>query len=150
MGDILYTAALDGTLTLTARGTWLHEGEPFTNAKLIELFNRSIHWDDNEQRYALIIGKGRASFTVEDTAYFVTRLDDQRVPWTVFLSDGSSEQLAPHTLCSGREHQLYCTVKGGHRARFSRAAAQILLEHAIDENAIEMGGCRFEIRSLTS
>lgn len=140
--EALYTAYLDGKLILSAEGEWVHEGTPFQNERLSDLFFRSIEWEAERNRYVLRIGKGIATFTCEDTAYFVLAFGPG---WTAILSDGSSEPLSAGTLAAGRSSQIYCEVKGGHRARLSRAAHQTLLEHAVSDDQVEIQGKLYTI-----
>jgi hypothetical protein len=135
----MYTAYLDESLTLTSQGTWVHQNLEFQNQNLIALFHRSIRWDPEEKRFFIQIGKQGASFRVEDTAYFVVRIDDSKYPWVLTLSDESEETLAEETLCMGRAGQFYCRVKEGFRARLSRAAHQVLLSHACSGEAVLIG-----------
>jgi hypothetical protein len=140
MNDAPYLADLSKNLKLSATGEWWHDGRPFENRKLIELFNRSIVWDQNKDRYLLQIGGNQASFEYEDTVYFVTSLHDQNSPWKLALSDQTEELLAPSSLSLGSQNQIYCTVKGSHRARFSRGAHQQLLAHAVDDTSLLLDG----------
>lgn len=135
-----YIAYLQGSLRLAGDGTWWHQGASFTNQKVANLFSRSVVWDEGRQRYILKIGKGCALFACEDTAYFVLQIDDRSSPWRIELSDGSSEPLHPETVCSGAENQIYCLVKGKHRARFSRGAHQILLQYTQDDRHLMLDG----------
>lgn len=134
----LYTAYLQGSLTLTARGEWRHEGAPFTNHAVIALFTRSIAFEDGA--YYVRIGPQRAAFTCEDTAYFVVELLDETSPWRVKLADGSEEPLDAASLALGTEDQIYCTVKGSHRARFIGGSHQRLLAHAVSDSALRIDG----------
>ncbi|MCB0311252.1 MAG: DUF1285 domain-containing protein [Bdellovibrionales bacterium] len=143
--DPIYTAYLEGELKLDKHGKWFHNGAPFQNNNLIELFNRSITWDDSQNKYFLNIGKGRASFLVEDTAYFVLELLDEEVPCQVRLSDRSQEELILNQIEIGAENQIYCYVKNGHRARFSRSAHQALLKHASGPREIKLNGTVFPL-----
>ena len=136
----IYTALLKGSLKLSRFGEWWHNGTPFKNQKLSELFHRSIVWSEGEKGYFVKIGNNRASFDLEDTAYFVVGLDDAVLPWRITLADGSVEPLVPATLKLGAENQVYCRVKGQHSARFTRAAYQLLCEHALDERSLRVGG----------
>jgi len=137
--DERYLADLTKDLKLSATGEWWHKGQPFENRKLIELFNRSIVWDESAKRYLLKIGSNLASFVYEDTAYFVLSLNDKHTPWSLILSDQSEEPLVPSSLTLGEDNQVYCRVKGTHNARFSRAAHQQLLEHVVDEESLLIG-----------
>lgn len=146
MSEPLYKAYLEGRLLLRADGAWFHDGALFTNEKLIALFNRSLTWIESEGRYALRIGLGEASFSYEDTVYFVLAIEESP-ELRVELSDGTSEPLEAGSLSSGKESQIYCRVKGPHRARLSRAAHQFLLARASGPAQVRLGGKLFEIRS---
>jgi hypothetical protein len=140
MDETLYTAYLKGVLMLSERGIWHHEGTRFSNQKVSKLFHRSIQWNQDEQQYYVCIGKGRATFDCEDTAYFVSTLNDTTDPWTITLLDDTTEELKPDTLHLGPADQIYCEVKGSHRARFMRNAHQILLEHAVNDDTVHING----------
>lgn len=132
----MYTAYLKGSLALTSGGEWTHNGKPFENRTIIELFSRSIVWDETDREYYIQIGAQRAQFDCEDCAYFVLGIDEAASPWRVELSDGSSEPLRPETLWLGNQNQIYCLVHGMHRARFGRAAHQRLVAYAQDEETL--------------
>lgn len=135
-----YTTYMEGILRLSATGEWWHEGQPFTHPELAKLFHRSIVWDGESKRYVVRIGVGVAHFTYDDTAYFVAEIIENVGDWQVVLFDGSREPLHPETLSVGEENQLYCLVKGGHRARFSRSAHQHLLQYARSDSELEVAG----------
>jgi hypothetical protein len=142
-----YTAQLQGVLRLSYEGLWFHEGKQFENQALADLFSRSIVWDASEQAYFVQIGRQRARFTYDDTAYMVRELLVEIDTTTLRLSDGSQEPLRPATLKVGPEAQFYCLVKGGHRARFTRSAHQDLLQYAIDDDTVELNGVRISLKT---
>lgn len=147
MTDIQYTAYLKGSLKLSKHGEWWHNGNPFTNKRLSDLFSRSIVWDKSANEFFVQIGKQRATFTLEDTPFFVLSINDQHVPWKIELSDGTSEILEPKSLVVGDESQIYCRVKGGaFKARFSRSAHQALLGYAGDDNSLLVSGERIILK----
>jgi hypothetical protein len=137
--EVLYTAYLQGSLKLSRFGEWWHEGKPFANPRLADLFHRSIVWDDSLKQYFIQIGKQRAAFTCEDCAFFVSTLNDDGAPWLINCLHGVSEPLDPATLSIGGEEQIYCSLQSGHRARFLSAALQVALRHAVDENQLQVG-----------
>ncbi|MBX7139269.1 MAG: DUF1285 domain-containing protein [Oligoflexia bacterium] len=146
MTEIRYTAYLEGHLRLSKTGEWWHEGRKFENQRLADHFSRAIVWDEQERRYFIQIGAQRASFDCEDTAYFVDALSVGESCWTAALSDGTSEQLDPTSLSIGAEHQIYCLVKARrHRARFSRAAHQVLLQQLGDDGLLIIGGSKIRL-----
>jgi hypothetical protein len=137
---------MEGSLRLSATGEWWHEGTPFSHPELMKLFHRSIVWDETAQRYMVKIGVGVAHFTLDDTAYFVAEILEAPDRWQVTLFDGTTELLEPETLSVGAAHQIYCRVKGGHRARFSRAAHQHLMRHALSDTEIEIAGEKIKLQ----
>lgn len=141
----MYTAYLKGSLKLSKTGEWWHNGQVFQNPKVSQLFTRSVVWDADAQEYFIQIGAQRASFDCEDTAYFVTAIDDSKSPWVVSISDGGSEPLRPETLRIGDDEQIYCNVHGTHRARLSRAAHQTLLRYVESDNALSIDGKSYRI-----
>jgi hypothetical protein len=141
-----YTAYLEGSLRLSATGEWWHEGVAFTHPELIALFHRSIVWDAGTKRYLVRIGEGAATFTCEDTAYFVATLLTEQTPWYITLLDGTIEPLDPAMFSLGTDNQIYCRVKGGHRARLTRGAHQNLLCFAIDAETLLIGDVPVKLR----
>lgn len=139
---------MEGTLRLSATGEWWHEGSPFTHPELTKLFHRAIVWDEGSKRYLVKIGSGVAHFTYDDTAYFVGEILESPSDWRIVMFDGTIEPFLPATLLVGREHQLYCSVKGGHRARLSRPAHQHLLRYARSDDELEIGGAVIRIRRV--
>ncbi len=141
-----FTAYLNGSLTLSSEGIWIHEGVAFTNEKLISLFHRSIVWNEQQKGYLLQIGQYRASFSLEGVPYFVRSLDDSVSPWRLHLLDGSDEALKPESLTVSASHEIFCEVKGGHNAKFLHGAHQTLLAHTVNDHEIQIGGQIVRIR----
>ncbi len=145
MSEEIYTAYLEGDLLLNARGDWIHRGVPFANPKLSELFHRSIVWDESSRRYLVRIGRQQATFRVEDCAYFVVRLLDEKTPWEITLKDGSCETLREESLEFGSSSTLYTRVKGNHLALFLSAAYQRFVEHIEDDHTVVVNGKKLRI-----
>lgn len=142
---VTYTAYLEGSLSLTAEGEWLHDGSPFQNQNVAELFHRSVRWNQEAGRYELQIGKEVATFTVADTPYFVKEIRSiQREPEVVLLG-GHCERLNIQSLSLGSSDQLYCLVNGSHRARLLRSAHQELLRYTIDDSTLLVAGQRVQL-----
>lgn len=125
---------------LNKHGEWVHEGIPFTNTKVSELFHRSVSWDEERRCFVVRIGLQQATFSCEDSPYFVAQVRTESSPWSIVLAGGGEEPLFPGSISIGKEDQFYCTVRGQYRARFMRAAHQTLLEHAVDENTLQIDG----------
>lgn len=141
----MYTAYLKGSLKLSKTGEWWHNGQPFQNVRVSELFTRCVVWDEQAGDYFIHIGAQRAAFDREDTAFFVTVLDDSTIPWTVHVSDESSEALAPEKLSIGSENQIYYPVHDKHPARLTRAAHQTLLRYVGDDSAVIIAGRTYKL-----
>lgn len=147
MKEISYIAKLEGSLRLSAEGEWFHNGEPFQNKKLSDLFLRSVVWDNMERRFFIEIGPQRATFDIEDTAYFIISIDDSVSPWLLHLSDGTTETLQTDSLSISSRGPIYCTVKMGlHKAKFLRSAHQLLSTHVVGDNEIVIGGERITLK----
>ena len=119
-------------LTLTREGEWLSNGEPFGHEPTRSLFAKSLKRRPDGSWW-LEIGRESKQVRVEDTAYFVLRIEgDRRAGYEILLSDGTREPLRPETLLltPGR---LTCLTAGGHEARFLRAPYTDLLLQALGE-----------------
>ena len=140
-------------LSIDAEGRFLHRGEPITHARTLEVLWRSLE-RTRDGRYLVRIGRESAYVAVEAAPYAVRGVADGPggAPW-LLLSDGSREPLDPGTLAVGADGVLRCEVKGGHAARFTRAA-QVTLGLALEERPegsgryeLLIGGVRHPVRS---
>lgn len=99
------------TIRINQNGLWLADGKEITHEPTARLFARSIRRDD--LGYFLHIGHEYKRIEVEDTAFFVLRVDgDPERGYEVSLSDETRERLDPKTL-SYRPGRLTCRVKNG-------------------------------------
>ena len=119
-------------IRIDSEGNWYHEGEPFTNQRIIDFFNRSvdvtadgeyvIHYDDYV--YPIV---------VEDTPVFVTGVRVEGFSFFekiyITLTTGEEEELDETTLYYSRPDGLYCRVQDGRLpAKFKRSPSFQLLE----------------------
>jgi hypothetical protein len=118
-------------ISLSARGDWFHNGEPFEHLGIIRLFHQAIRRDD-EGRYYLYNQLGALEenvyFEVEDTAFFVDRIDFDEATTSLIatLNNGAAETLDVKTLCEDERGIMYCRTQHGDRARFSQSALMSL------------------------
>lgn len=138
--EIVYIAQLKGSLELSSEGVWIHNGTPYQNEKLSEMFSRSIIWDEKGGEYLVEIGNQRATFTCHDTAYFVRSIDDNGKDWVLQLSDGTSETLSPTSLEIGANDAIYCIVHQTHKAKFLKSAHQMLAKYVASDNTLNING----------
>jgi hypothetical protein len=140
-------------LSINAEGRLLHRGEPITHVRTLQVLWRSLDRAP-DGRYFVRIGTEHARVVVDDAPYVVLGVLDAgpQVAPSLFLSDGSIETLDPATLALGADGVLRCEVKGGHAARFSRAA-HVTLGLALDEDPpgsgrfhLALGGRRWPVR----
>lgn len=138
-------------IRLDATGKWTHEGLDFENPKIVNLFSRSVGRTEGGT-WVLEIPPFTYPITVEDTGFFVERVDLNQSPPKLYLSDSTTEELDPATLEYKPEGRLYCTVKGGDfRARFKRPAYYELAEHFVEDDStvyVELGEERYELADL--
>jgi len=121
-------------LSIDLEGRLLHRGEPITHARTLEVLWRSLERQP-DGRYLVRVGPESGYVRIEDAPYAVRGLAGD----VLFLSDGSTEPLRPETLAVDREGVLHCVVKGGHRARFARAAQVALGLELVEEPAAPGG-----------
>ena len=130
-------------IVLSADGTWRHDGVNFTNPNLIRLFSRSIRRIGESNQFELQVGEYKGGVLVEDTAWFITSVETNVLPWALHVSDDSIEPLAPETLCFGQLNQLYCQISHSRnraeRARFTRTAFQAIFPHFLESGALKIG-----------
>ncbi|HDP80531.1 MAG TPA: DUF1285 domain-containing protein [Spirochaetes bacterium] len=119
-------------IRLDGEGNWFHNGEPFTNERIIDFFNRSVNLS-RDGRFVLHYGEFVYPIVVEDTPVFVTGvvvegfgpMEDIRL----CLSTGDEEYLDTRTLYYRQESGLYCYVRNGRMpAKFKRSPSYQLLE----------------------
>jgi hypothetical protein len=134
-------------LSIDADGRFLHRGEPITHARTLEVLWRSLE-RVADGRYLVRIGRESAYVEVADAPYAVRGvLEDPGGAPTLLLGDGSREPLDPATLTLGADGVLRCSVKGGHAARFGRAA-HVTLGLLLDERPAGSGRFVLTIRGV--
>ena len=123
-------------LVLHHDGSWTHEGQPLRNRKLRALFDRSVRYLPEEDKFVVQIRQFRGEISIEEAGFFVRAFDP--AAGSISLSDGSEERLDVSTLrASERDGALLCRVKGdvvrgGLLARFHHAA-QAEFMNAVEE-----------------
>jgi hypothetical protein len=93
-------------IVVTKEGVWMADGSEISHVPTRKLFARSLKHD--EQGYFLSIGRETKRIEVEDTAYFVERLEGL----TAFLSDETQEKIDPSAL-TYRPGRLTMKIKRG-------------------------------------
>lgn len=141
-------------LSIDEEGRFLHQGEPITHARTLDVLWRSLARAP-DGRWLVRVGRESAYVEVKETPYTVRGIVEAApgdAPG-LLLSDGTEEPLAPATLTLGADGVLRCRVKGGERARFTRAG-QVALGFLVEEHppgtgayAITIGGTRWPIRA---
>jgi hypothetical protein len=118
-------------ISLSARGEWFHHGEPVLHPGVVQLFHRAIRRDDQGRYYLYnVIGtlEENVYFEVEDTAFFVVRLDFDAATksFSVTLNNEDKETLDVKTLHEDERGVMYCRTQNGDRARLSPSALMSL------------------------
>ena len=126
-------------IRLTQNGVWLADGIEITHEGTQKLFAKSLKKDG--QGYYLQVGRETKRIEVEDTAYFVVRVDgDPLNGFKVLINDERQEALNPYTL-KYRPGRLSCMIARAENleeAKFQRAAYFDFLQ-----NLREDGACYF-------
>lgn len=113
-------------------GSWTHEGQPLTHAKLRAHFDRHVVYLPEERKYVVTLRHFRGEIEVEEAGFFVRSYAPENA--RIALSDGSQERLDAATLeYSPIDGALLCRVKRelaaeGLPARFAHAAQAELLQ----------------------
>ena len=114
-------------------GNWYYRGKEIIHPEILDLFKSSLTQPE-EGKYVLEIGSDRAEVSVEDTPYFICRVDlqnkeDGASEYLIDIDDGAREILDPQTLSISTENVMYCRIRnGGFTARFLRRAYYQLAE----------------------
>jgi hypothetical protein len=124
-------------------GRFRHEGVAIRHPRLRALFERSVRYLPDQDRYVVQVGHFRGQIELEEAGFFVRGID--LAGGTLSLSDGSRERLDPMTLRPSDfdPDVLLCTVKraltpAGLPARFEHGAqAELLL--AVEEIPTGLG-----------
>ena len=114
-------------ITLSRNGIWIADGSEITHEPTRRLFARSLKRESDG--YFLHIGRETKKILVEDTAYFVHRIDGSpQGGYILSINDETQEALRPETLAY-KEGRLTCRIKSGQEeAKFLHAAYFDLLQ----------------------
>lgn len=128
-------------IELDSEGHFWHEGDRIVDARISELFHRSIQRTPGGS-YLLVVAPFSYPLVVHDVPHWVTALalepaEAPSVPPRVCirLSDGSEEALALDTLRYEPGRGFTCRVKGGTMpARLTRPCYYALAEYVTEED----------------
>jgi hypothetical protein len=119
-------------ILIDKEGVWYHNGEKFTNEKILSFFGRSVNITA-EGEYVIHYGEYTYPIKVEDAPYFVTGVtfsgfgNFEKV--TLNLSSGETEELDCNTLYCKKNNALYCRIKNRTMpAKFKRSPSFHILE----------------------
>jgi uncharacterized protein len=133
--ELFEKGELNDEIRLDKDGNWLHNGESFSNKKIIEFFNRSINIT-RDGTYVIHYGEYTYPIIVEDAPLFVTGLwykgFGKYEKITINLTSETEELLDIHSLYY-KNKTMYCRVYGGRMiARFKHSPFYHLMER-LDE-----------------
>ncbi|MEO5971237.1 MAG: hypothetical protein ABIQ95_15015 [Bdellovibrionia bacterium] len=114
-------------IVLTNNGIWIADGTEISHEPTRRLFARSLVKD--EKGYHLQIGKETKAIRVEDTAYFIHRIDgSSEEGYKLWINDETQETLDPTTL-KYQPARMTCKIKkGAEDAKFLHSAYFDLLK----------------------
>ncbi len=124
-------------IVVNKHGVWIADGHEISHEPTRKLFARSLKHD--EKGYFLKIGRETKRIEIEDTAYFVHRIDGEPGKgMTVWVNDEQQEKLDPESL-RYRPGRLTCSIIRDGRAeeaKFLHAAYFDLLKHLGEDESI--------------
>ncbi len=137
-------------ILIKADGKWYHKGAEIIRKDIINFFYEHLELDE-KGRYIISWRNEKCIVDVEDTAFFVQRVDKIEDGFLLYLSDGTQERLDPETIYVGKENILYCKVKRGKfPARFLRPAYYQIADYIEEENGryfITIDGKRYYLEN---
>ncbi len=120
-------------IKIDKEGVWYHKGAEIIRKDIIKFFYEHMDLDEHG-RYIISWRGERCVVDVEDTAYFVQRVERIDDRFILFLSDETQEELDPETLYI-KGDVLYCKVKKRKfPARFKRPAYYQIAEYIEEED----------------
>lgn len=135
--ELMESGNLEDHIVFDKNGKWWHNGEPFINKKIIDLFNQSICLT-TEGDFVLQYDRYIYPVTVEDAPVFITGArfegfgEFEKV--IVNLTTGKEEELDISSLVY-KNNTLYCTVGDGtFMAKFHRSPAFHVLDRLDESN----------------
>lgn len=135
-------------IVLTRNGLWVADGTEITHEPTRRLFSRSLRKDG--QGWYLQVGRETKRISVEDTAYFIHRIDGSPAEgFVLWINDETKERLDPTTL-KYRPGRLTCTLALGEEAKFLHAPYFELLSSLAEDDRsyfLRIGGQRIELAS---
>ena len=118
-------------IRLSKDGVWTSDGVEITHEPTRRLFAKSLK--KTPDGYFLFIGRESKKIEVEDTAFFVTRIDEtSHGEFELTINDETKEMLDPKTL-QYRPARLTCRLLRGEEAKFLSAPYMDLLKN-LEEN----------------
>lgn len=117
---------------------WL-DGRLVENERVQLLFHQCLHIEESTGDLKLVVGQQWAYIeTIDDTGWFVRRVEVGADGCMLTLADESRERLDPSTLTMATDTDVYCVISGNRRARFLRAAL-IDIAPALEETKAGIG-----------
>lgn len=121
-------------IIIDKEGTWYYKGSRIIRKDIIKFFYEHMELD-RHGRYIISWKDERCIVEVEDTAFFVQRVDKINGHYLLYISDETHEELDPESLYIGKDNVLYCKIKAGKfPARFTRSAYYQIAQHIEEEN----------------
>ena len=130
--DLIESGEHIDEILIDKEGIWHHNGEKFTNERIINFFNKSINITKDGE-YVIHYSTFTYPIQVEDVPFFITGVtysgfgDFEKI--TLNISSGENEELDVNTLFCKSNNALYCKVRNGTMpAKFKRSPSFSILE----------------------
>ncbi len=121
-------------ITIDKEGIWYHKGAKIIRKDIIKFFYEHIDLDIYG-RYIISWRNEKCIVDVEDTAFFIQRVDKVDNNFLLYINDDTQEKLEPDTLFINKNNVLYCKIKNKKfPAKFLRAAYYQIAEYIKEEN----------------
>lgn len=129
-------------IRLDERGVWWHQGAPFENTRLSQLFHRSLRRTDGGT-WLLEIGRYSYPVIVDRHGAFVVALEPSGTPTTAVLADGARVPFAASSLRTDGGSVVTMPLPDGREARLVDRAWRALEAGLDTATASDEGGAAF-------
>ncbi len=118
---------------IDSEGRLWHEGSEITDPKVHKFFLRQMEQSTDGRLKVMCMGETNW-IVAEDVPYVIQSIEIKTESCTLYFAGNYHEPLDPSQLWVGKDHILYCKVRGGKfSARFNRKP-YLELAHYIDED----------------
>ena len=136
------------SLSIDRDGRWFCGEQEIIHPKVLKAFQENLRCDASGRHFVAMEGE-TCTVKVADAPFVVVTLrGDSAKGFQLILNSAESVRLDPATLSLGTDGAFYATLQDGLRARFARAAHNLLAQEAFEQDggyALKIAGRVYRI-----